>query len=347
MEGLAYDDAQWDKLLDQLTLDDMYKLLGADGWGSAAVDDIGKGQTYEMDGPAALSYVFDAFMGTCTYKTVTYPAEVLLAATWNVDLASEFGDAISQEGKAWNISGWYAPGANTHRNAFAGRNFEYYSEDGFLSGSMSAATVGAAEKNGMYCYIKHFALNERETWRHYGLCTWADEQAMREIYFVPFEKAVKEGGSTAVMSSYNNIGTTWAGASTALLTNVLRNEWGFIGTVITDNNEEHGFMDIEKAVLAGGTNLLFGWGTKTFDNLSQTATGQLKMREAAHQYLYTLANSYGVDVDAPVPMWRTPALVGSVIVYVLVLAGVVVILRRRKYNKTLANTNAGADVSKE
>lgn len=169
---------------------------------------------------------------------------------------------------------------------------------------------------------------------------------MREIYFMPFEKAVKEGGSTAVMSSYNNIGTTWAGASTALLTNVLRNEWGFIGTVITDNNEEHGFMDIEKAVLAGGTNLLFGWGTKTFDNLSQTATGQLKMREAAHQYLYTLANSYGVDVDAPVPMWRTPALVGSVIVYVLVLAGVVVILRRRKYNKTLANTNAGADVSK-
>ena len=299
-----------------------------------------------MDGPAALSYVFDAFMGTCTYKTVTYPAEVLLAATWNVDLASEFGDAISQEGKAWNISGWYAPGANTHRNAFAGRNFEYYSEDGFLSGSMSAATVGAAEKNGMYCYIKHFALNERETWRHYGLCTWADEQAMREIYFMPFEKAVKEGGSTAVMSSYNNIGTTWAGASTALLTNVLRNEWGFIGTVITDNNEEHGFMDIEKAVLAGGTNLLFGWGTKTFDNLSQTATGQLKMREAAHQYLYTLANSYGVDVDAPVPMWRTPALVGSVIVYVLVLAGVVVILRRRKYNKTLANTNAGADASK-
>ena len=123
MEGLAYDDAQWDKLLDQLTLDDMYKLLGADGWGSAAVDNIGKGQTYEMDGPAALSYVFDAFMGTCTYKTVTYPAEVLLAATWNVDLASEFGDAISQEGKAWNISGWYAPGANTHRNAFAGRNF--------------------------------------------------------------------------------------------------------------------------------------------------------------------------------------------------------------------------------
>ena len=335
MTGLAYDDAQWDKLLDELTLDDMYKILGANGWGSAALNSIDKGQTYDMDGPAALSYVFDAFMGTCTYKTVTYPAEVLLAATWNVDLAAEFGDAISQEGKAWDISGWYAPGANIHRSAFAGRNFEYYSEDGFLSGSISAATVGAAQANGMYCYIKHFALNERETWRHYGLCTWATEQAMREIYFVPFEKAVKDGGSTAVMSSYNNIGTTWAGASTALLTDVLRNEWGFVGTVLTDNNEEHGFMDIEKAVLAGGTCLLFGWGVKTFDNLSKTATGQLKMREAAHQYLYMLANSYGVDVDAPIPAWRVPAIAGSAIVYLLALVGVVTILRRRKYNKTV------------
>ena len=337
MVGLDYNDPQWDTLLDQLTLNDMYALLGADGWGSAAVASIGKGQTYEMDGPAALSYVFDAFMGTCTYQTVSYPAEILLAATWNVDLAAQFGDAISQEGKAWDISGWYAPGANIHRNAFAGRNFEYYSEDGFLSGSISAATVGAAEANGMYCYIKHFALNERETQRHYGLCTWANEQAMREIYFIPFEKAVKDGGSTAIMSSYNNLGTTWAGASTALLTNVLRNEWGFIGTVITDNNEEHGFMDIEKAVLAGGSTLLYGWGVKTFDNLSKTATGQLKMREAAHQYLYTLANSYGVDVAAPTPAWRVPAIAGSVAVYALALVCLVTVLRRRKHNKSLTN----------
>ena len=337
MVGLDYNDPQWDTLLDQLTLNDRYALLGADGWGSAAVASIGKGQTYEMDGPAALSYVFDAFMGTCTYQTVSYPAEILLAATWNVDLAAQFGDAISQEGKAWDISGWYAPGANIHRNAFAGRNFEYYSEDGFLSGSISAATVGAAEANGMYCYIKHFALNERETQRHYGLCTWANEQAMREIYFIPFEKAVKDGGSTAIMSSYNNLGTTWAGASTALLTNVLRNEWGFIGTVITDNNEEHGFMDIEKAVLAGGSTLLYGWGVKTFDNLSKTATGQLKMREAAHQYLYTLANSYGVDVAAPTPAWRVPAIAGSVTVYALALVCLVTVLRRRKHNKSLTN----------
>lgn len=335
MKGLAYDDAKWSDFLDQLTLDDMRNMLGANGWGCAAAPSIGKSQTYDMDGPAALSYVFDAFMGTCTYETVSYPCQTLLAATWNVELAKEFGDAISKEGEAWDISGWYAPGLNTHRTPFLGRNFEYYSEDGFLAGTMAAHVVAKAEENGMYCYMKHFALNERETWRHYGLCTWASEQAMREIYFVPFELAVKDGGSTAVMSSYNNLGTTWAGASRALLTDVLRSEWGFVGTVLTDNNEEHGFMDIEQAVLAGGTSLLFGWGVKTFDTLSASASGQLKMREAAHQYLYTIANSYATEITAPTPMWRMPAIIGSVVLYALAAVGIVVILQRRKYNKTI------------
>ena len=150
---------------------------------------------------------------------------------------------------------------------------------------------------------------------------------------VPFELAVKDGGSTAVMSSYNNLGTTWAGASHALLTDVLRNEWGFTGTVLTDNNEEHGFMDIEKAVLAGGTSLLYGWGVKTFDNLSATASGQLKMREAAHQYLYTIANSYATEITAPTPLWRMPAILGSVMLYALAVVGIVMVVRRRKENK--------------
>ena len=333
MKGLSYDDAKWSDFLDQLTLDDMRNMLGANGWGCAAASSIGKSQTYDMDGPAALSYVFDAFMGTCTYETVSYPCQTLLAATWNVELAEAFGDAISKEGEAWDISGWYAPGLNTHRTPFLGRNFEYYSEDGFLAGTMAARVVAKAEENGMYCYMKHFALNERETQRHYGLCTWASEQAMRELYFVPFELAVKDGGSTAVMSSYNNLGTTWAGASHALLTDVLRNEWGFTGTVLTDNNEEHGFMDIEKAVLAGGTSLLYGWGVKTFDNLSATASGQLKMREAAHQYLYTIANSYATEITAPTPLWRMPAILGSVMLYALAVVGIVMVVRRRKENK--------------
>lgn len=337
MTGLDYDDPQWDDLLDQLTLEDMYNMLGANGWGSAEATSVGKAQTYDMDGPSALSYVFDAFMGTCTYETVSYPAEVLLASSWNVDLAAEYGDAISTEAAAWNISGWYAPGANTHRNPFTGRNFEYYSEDGYLAGSMAANVVKAATSNGLYCYIKHFALNERETWRHYGLCTWASEQSMRELYLVPFEMAVKEGGTTAIMSSYNNLGTTWAGASTALLTNVLRNEWGFVGTVLTDNNEEHGFMDIEQAVLAGGTALLYGWGVKTFDNLSSNASGQLLMREAAHQYLYTVANSNVVDYVTPTALWRMPTIAASAALYLLGALGIVLIVKRKRYNKALAS----------
>ena len=332
LTGKAYDDADWDLLLDELTVDDLNIILATNGWGSSELKSIGKTQTYDMDGPAALSYVFDAFMGTCTYKTISYPCEVVLAATWNLDLAEKFGDAISKEGKAWQISGWYAPGANIHRSPFAGRNFEYYSEDPLISGTMAATVVAKAEENGMYCYMKHFVMNERETWRHYGLCTWANEQSMREIYLAPFEKAVKEGKATALMSSYNNIGTTWAGASKALLTNVLRNEWGFIGTVLTDNLEQHGFMSTEKAILAGGTSTLCNgmFSSDNINTLAETASGQLALREAAHQYLYTIANSYAVDFTTPMALWRVPAIIGSVVVYLLIAVVFVLIFRKKK-----------------
>ena len=172
--------------------------------------------------------------------------------------------------------------------------------------------------------VKHFALNELELNRHYGLCTWSTEQAMREIYFRPFEAAVKDGHSTGMMSSYNNIGTTWAGASKALLTDVLRGEWGFIGTVLTDNNEEHGFMSIEKAILAGGTTLLYGWGTKQLETLSASASGQLLMREACHRYLYTVGNSYAVGYEYEMPFWRKLAIGLSVAAYVIFAAGLAV-----------------------
>ena len=291
MEGLAYDDAQWDKLLDQLTLDDMYKLLGADGWGSAAVDNIGKGQTYEMDGPAALSYVFDAFMGTCTYKTVTYPAEVLLAATWNVDLASEFGDAISQEGKAWNISGWYAPGANTHRNAFAGRNFEYYSEDGVLSGVMASNAIKGAQDRGVYAYMKHFALNDQEGNRASMVATWSNEQAIREIYLKPFEISVKDADCHAVMSSFNYIGTRWTGGCKELLKNVLRGEWGFVGFVETDYFGVSGYMTADQCVRNGNDLMLCTTGNDFNTVTVLTNSSKQALRESAKNILYTVVNS--------------------------------------------------------
>ncbi len=324
LKGKDYDDPQWEALLDQLTVDDLNAILATNGWGSAQIDSIGKPQTYDMDGPAAISYVFDAFMGTCTYETVSYPCEVVLASTWNVELASEFGDAISREAAAWNVSGWYAPGANLHRSAFGGRNFEYYSEDALLSGAMSSHVVGAATDNGLICYVKHFALNERETQRHYGLCTWADEQAIRELYLVPFEMSVQEGRSLGIMSAYNNFGTTWAGASSALLKDVLRGEWGFEGCVLTDNLEQHGFMDTEVAILNGGSSTLCNgmFAQDDVNVLAQSASGMRYLREAAHHYLYAEANSTATEGPALEAAWRMPARVGLGVVAVLSVAGI-------------------------
>lgn len=333
VRGKDYDDPVWEQLLDQLTLDDISKMLGANGWGAPAIKSVGKPQTYDMDGPSVLSYALNMFFGDTLYKAVSYPCPVVIASTWSNETAASFGDAISQEGNVWDISGWYAPGANTHRNPFSGRNFEYYSEDPILSGQIAASVVGAAQNNGMYCYVKHFALNERETHRYEGLCTWASEQTMREIYLAPFESSVKDGNATGIMSSYNNLGTTWAGASQELLTNVLRNEWGFQGTVVTDNIQEHGFMSIDTAVAAGGTTLLYGFGQKNCDTLLKTASGQKLLREAAHQYLYTVANSYALENTAHGGLWRTPAAMVSAAIYVITIGGITLIVMRGKKKK--------------
>lgn len=343
VRGKSYDDPIWDLLLDQLTLDDISRMLGANGWGAPAIKSVGKPQTYDMDGPSVLSYALNMFFGDTLYKTVSYPCPVVVASTWDAETAAAFGDAISKEGDVWDISGWYAPGANTHRNPFSGRNFEYYSEDPYLSGVIAAQVVGAAQDNGMYCYVKHFALNERETHRYEGLCTWASEQAIREIYLVPFERAVKDGGATGIMSAYNNLGTTWAGASKPLLTDILRGEWGFRGTVVTDNLQEHGFMSIDTAVAAGGTTLLYGFGQKNCDTLLQTAAGQKILREAAHQYLYTVANSYALENTAHGGLWRLPAAAVSAALYVLTIGGIaLLVIRGKKKKKQWEMENKGA-----
>ena len=337
VQGWDYDDPDWEAFLSQLSLDDLDGFLATNGWGSSAVESIEKAQTVDMDGPSGINYVFESFMGTCSYDTVSYPSPVVIASTWNKDLATKFGDAISKEGQAWGVSGWYAPGANIHRTPFDGRNFEYYSEDPVLSGIMCANSVAAVQENGMYAYIKHFVLNETETNRHYGLCTWFNEQSLREIYAVPFEMAVKDGKSRAIMSSYNNLGTTWAGCSRALLQEMLRDEWGFLGTVLTDNLEDHGFMNIEKAILNGGTSLLCNgmFSSQSIDQLKETATGQLALREAAHQYLYTIANSFVPGMKIQTAPWKVIVISISTVVYVLAAAGYVWAIIRILGNKKL------------
>ena len=160
-------------------------------------------------------------------------------------------------------SGWYAPAMNIHRSAFAGRNFEYYSEDPFLSGKVAAAAVAGAEKEGVYAYLKHFALNDQETNRTNQLCTWFNEQSAREIYLKPFEMCVKDGGAKAVMSAFNFYGTKPAGASSEVLNNILRDEWGFRGFVLTDYYGVYGYQDADRMIRNGNDCMLVAYDTET------------------------------------------------------------------------------------
>ena len=224
MYGKDYDDADWDKLLDQLTFDDMDNLIANGGYGTQAVKSVGKIQLTDADGPASLN---NNFTGV---GSIGFPASTAFACTWNKDLAKQFGEMIGDMAHDMHVAGWYAPAMNIHRNAFSGRTFEYFSEDSLLSGVMASSEISGAKSKGVYSFMKHFALNDQETKRTEMLCTWTNEQAMREIYLKPFEMSVKEGGAQAVMSSFNYIGYTYAGASSNLLQTVLRGEWGFKGS---------------------------------------------------------------------------------------------------------------------
>ena len=235
LRGLDYDDPKWDQLLDQMTLDDMNDLISLGGYQTNSVSSIGKVRTNDNDGPASIN---NNFTGV---GSVGFPAGVMIAATWSKDLALSFGESIGKMADEMNTSGWYAPAMNIHRTAFAGRNFEYFAEDGLLSGAIAANAVAGAKNHGVYSYMKHFALNDQEGNRNSMLCTWSNEQAIREIYLKPFEMCVKDAGCEAAMSSFNYIGNRWAGGCAQLLNNVLRDEWGFDGFVVSDwgGSNEH------------------------------------------------------------------------------------------------------------
>lgn len=309
MIGKDYDDPDWDKLLNQITVDDMINMYDNGAFNTAAIVYIGKAKTTDADGPVG----FHNFMGDPTvYDTCSYASECVLGATWNKDLVYEMGQSIGEEGLWGNVkgdgmpySGWYAPGVNIHRSPFGGRNFEYFSEDGFLTGELAASEIKGAMSKGVYCYVKHFALNDQETNRSgYGLYTWATEQSMREIYFRPFEKAVKDGKTTAIMSSFNRIGTIWTGGDYRLLTEVLRNEWGFRGTVICDFNLET-YMNSKQMAYAGGdlnlTNFPISWTDKS------NAADVTVLRQNCKNILYMVANSNAMNGDIigyNLPYWQ-------------------------------------------
>ncbi len=287
LTGKAYEDANWDKLLDQLTFEDMVTLINMGGWSTAAIDSVGKIATSDCDGPAGLSNFLTGAYGTA------YPAEVLMAMTWNTDLIGEMGDCMGQEYEDANNFGWYGPAMNTHRNAFAGRNFEYYSEDGLLAGKMAAAEINGAVKHGVYPEIKHFALNDQEGNRCTFLLTFASEQAMREIYLKPFEMAVKNytGTGMGAMSSFNFIGHKPSCSNPDLLNSLLRGEWGFVGFVETDYNGSYGFMLSDQCV-RNGNDLMLGFGFAASNVFTdQSATAVKAMRQASKNILYVIGNS--------------------------------------------------------
>ena len=303
LAGKAYDDPKWDEFLDQLTPAEMLKLFNE---GCYKTTSITRGSTVlvpattSADGPTG----FVNFMGNpAVYDCCYYQSECLLAQTYNLELADKQAKAIgneslvgNQKGDGMPYPGWYGPAMNIHRSPLSGRNTEYYSEDPFISGKFAAKVIKGVQEKGIYVNIKHFVLNDQESYRDAnGIATWVDEQAMREIYFKPFEIAVKEGEPHGLMSSFNRVGYEWAGGCYRLLTNVLREEWGFRGSVICDFKTKT-YMNSRQMLVAGGDlglingEMLFlttGSDGVSFSNAKDVAY----LRRSAHNNLYALANS--------------------------------------------------------
>lgn len=293
LKGLAYDDPKWDQFLDQFTDDQLVHFAGNGGYWSIAIDNLGIPETSMYDGPASIRNFLQA------WATVAYPIPVNLSASWNAALAEAQGEAMGKEAQSFNVDAVYAPSINLHRSPLGGRNFEYFSEDPLVAGTFGAAWSRGLQSTKTIAVMKHFAANDQETNRaNYGLYTWMSEQSLRELYLKPFEITVKEGNVHGVMSAFNRIGAVWAGGSKPLLTDVLRNEWGFKGFVITDAGVgpqgEH--FDALQAVEAGNDLMLafiFDYpGNNQFESqlygyLKEDRAGTLTaLRNAAHNISY-------------------------------------------------------------
>ena len=342
MISLEADDPKWDELLSQMTANELYDIIRDCAFKSPADTYIGKPVTIDLDGPAGFTNS-TVRKSSDVYDTCFYMSESVLGATWNKQLAWEMGVSIGNEGIVGDekgsgntYNGLYAPGVNLHRTPFGGRNPEYYSEDPVLSGAMAAQMIAGAKSKGVYTFMKHFAVNDQETHRN-GVCTWLTEQTLREIYLKAFEIAVKDGGATALMTSFNRIGTVWAGGSYALITEVLRNEWGFEGAVLTDFASGQSQMDLRQMVYAGGDMWLdtvtpAKWYSKA------DALDVYQMQESVKHILYTVANSNamnglgdGAVTQTYMAWWRIALIAADVVIgLALLLWGAAVWLPRRK-----------------
>lgn len=230
-DALDYDSSIWDEIISNMTNNELANIVASGYFGTAKVDSLGKPMYIDLDGPLGLNTRVTSSAGS---SYVAYPSPTVLAQTWNTEMAHQMGLSVGSEANPEDaVYGWYAPGANIHRNPFSGRNCEYYAEDGLISGKICAGVVQGAKENGVYSYIKHFVGNDSELGRE-GLFTFMTEQTLREIYLKPFEIAIKEGDGNALMTSMNRLGRVWSGGNYALMTEIIRDEWGFHGTAVTD-----------------------------------------------------------------------------------------------------------------
>ena len=324
MRDADYDDPRWEKLLDQLTVDEMANMIAMAGYQTAAMDSVGKVATLDFDGPAAIN---NNFTGV---GSIGFPIEVVVASTWNKELAQAWGECMGKISQEMGAEGWYAPGMNTHRTAFGARNYEYFSEDGVLAGNMGAKAVEGAKKYGVYSYIKHFALYEGNAKM---VSVWSNEQAIREIYLKPFEISVKQGGANAVMVSWSFLGDKWTGENSNLMNTVLRDEWGFRGMALTDffRNNGHGFMNAD-AALANGVDAMLSTFNGEENNVAnpEHPTSVLQMRNACKNVMYTVVSSWAYDgehEETGMENWKKAG-IGIDIVIALFMAGMEVLVIR-------------------
>lgn len=340
---IAYYNEAWESLLDQCSIKELEKLINEGCYSTQPVESIGLPATQHGDGPSGFTYFLnkDAVFGTCHYCS-----EPVMASTFNTELMEELGNTIGEEGFWGNnktgqpYSSIYAPGVNIHRSMFGGRNAEYFSEDPFLSGMMAAAEIRGCQEMGVVCMVKHFAANEQETHRaRYGDVSWVTEQALREIFLRSFEIAVKEGQSRGLMTSFNRIGLKWTGGDYRLITEILRNEWGFEGTVICDFNTHPEYMYSRQMAYAGGdlnlANTPVAWvdPTDVGDNII--------LRQCAKNVIFTFANSNAMNgevIGYGMPTWQILLYVADAVVLVGLIAwGVICMVLTKKKKENSSN----------
>ncbi len=341
--GENYDSEKLTQLVQQMSTTELKNIVENGGFHTVAVESIGKTRQDEFDGPAGFNTTTQT--GDNTGAWTAFPNETLIGQTWSKEIAHEMGESMASEGKVTGLTGWYAPGVNLHRTAFNGRNYEYYSEDPILSGYMAANVILGAKENGLHCYLKHFTLSEPGV-NAKGYNTWLTEQNFRENYLKPFEIAVKKGGSNAIMTAFNSVGGVWAGANYAMNVSVLRDEWGFRGSLITDWSDGSGNMIPTKGIKAGNDL----WLNPNDGNISnplnmKDPTTVACAQNAAKNIIYTMCNTYAYSKNAgnnsstgttPVKQafaWWKILLISIDVVVFLALAFWVFMLFKPKKNK--------------